>query len=248
MHPRNSHLLQQYRYHLTFSECINIRSNQPLYDDFKTGPSESFVGPFSVTRPNPTHQLSDLTQPIRNLKIWIQPNPTRYNYRLTAKLSAVYVNHIWKHKHNFHNHKVKTKLIPIARNCLTGVQIQNVRWLTMSKTRLRRTAQIISTLTFLLLLSNSTGICMLCNHQKNIVLLSLFDPTQRNPSKTTKSRPKPTQPNPRVDLTHGQLCGHWWVHGFHWRHQAMRHSGACAYAPICRQFLFTYLRSSSGQW
>jgi len=201
MHPRNSHLLQQYRYHLTFSECINIRSNQPLYDDFKTGPSESFVGPFSVTRPNPTHQLSDLTQPIRNLKIWIQPNPTRYNYRLTAKLSAVYVNHIWKHKHNFHNHKVKTKLIPIARNCLTGVQIQNVRWLTMSKTRLRRTAQIISTLTFLLLLSNSTGICMLCNHQKKYSIFVTIRPNPTQPIENYKisTQPDPTKPAGRLN-------------------------------------------------
>jgi len=55
---------------------------------------ELFVGSFSITRPNLTHQLSDPIKP--NL------------IQLTAKLSAVNVNHIWTHKHNFHNHKVKT--------------------------------------------------------------------------------------------------------------------------------------------
>ena len=55
---------------------------------------ELFVGSFSITRPNLTRQLS---------------NPIKPNLiQLTAKLSAVNVNHIWTHKHNFHNHKVKT--------------------------------------------------------------------------------------------------------------------------------------------
>ena len=49
-------------------------------------------------------------------------------------------------------------------------------------------------------------LCMLCNRQKySRPTFVIFDPTQPNPWKTAKSRPNPTQPNPRVDPTHGQL-------------------------------------------
>ena len=35
------------------------------------------MGPFCVTRSNPTHQLTDPTQPITSGKIWTQPNPPK---------------------------------------------------------------------------------------------------------------------------------------------------------------------------
>ena len=34
---------------------------------------------------------------------------------------------------------------------------------------------------------------------------AIADPTQPTPQKTEKFRPNPTQPNPRVNPTHGQL-------------------------------------------
>ena len=39
---------------------------------------ELSMGPFCVTRPNPTHQLTDQTQPTTSEKIWTQPDPTQY--------------------------------------------------------------------------------------------------------------------------------------------------------------------------
>ena len=41
------------------------------------GVPELSMGPFYVTRSNPTHQLTDPTQP--NPKFWTQPDPTQYN-------------------------------------------------------------------------------------------------------------------------------------------------------------------------
>ena len=35
--------------------------------------------PFCVTRSNPTHQLTDPTEPTTSGKIWTQPDPTHYN-------------------------------------------------------------------------------------------------------------------------------------------------------------------------
>jgi len=41
--------------------------------------SELSMGPFCVTRPNPTHQLTDPTQPnpLQVKKIWTRPDPTQ---------------------------------------------------------------------------------------------------------------------------------------------------------------------------
>jgi len=50
-----------------------------------TGPTQKHslpelsMGPFCVTRSNPTHQLTDPTQPTTSGKIWTQPDPTQYN-------------------------------------------------------------------------------------------------------------------------------------------------------------------------
>jgi len=41
--------------------------------------SELSMGPLCVTRSNPTHQLTDPTQPTTNGKIWTQPEPTQCN-------------------------------------------------------------------------------------------------------------------------------------------------------------------------
>ena len=38
--------------------------------------SDLSIGPFCVTRPNSTHQLTDPTQPTTSGKIWTQPNTT----------------------------------------------------------------------------------------------------------------------------------------------------------------------------
>jgi len=44
-----------------------------------SGSTELSVGPFCVTLPNPTHQLTDSTQSITSGKISTQTDPTQYN-------------------------------------------------------------------------------------------------------------------------------------------------------------------------
>jgi len=38
------------------------------------------MGPFCVTRSNPTRQLTDQLNPTASEKNWIQPDPNQYNY------------------------------------------------------------------------------------------------------------------------------------------------------------------------
>jgi len=48
-----------------------------LNSNTKLVSAELSVGPFCVTWPNPTHQLTDPTQPTTSWKIWTQPDPTQ---------------------------------------------------------------------------------------------------------------------------------------------------------------------------
>ena len=41
--------------------------------------SQLSTGPFCATRSNPTHQLTDPTQPNTSGKIWTHPDSTQYN-------------------------------------------------------------------------------------------------------------------------------------------------------------------------
>ena len=51
-------------------------------------------------------------------------------------------------------------------------------------------------------------LCMLCNRQKYSTFV-IFDPTELIDNCKISTQPDPTQPNPRVDPTHGQLRGNW---------------------------------------
>ena len=66
-----------------------------LYSDMKLGEdnTELSMGPHCVTRSNPTHQLTDPTQPTTSRKIWTQPNITNNGaYSSVVRRSAVKSN------------------------------------------------------------------------------------------------------------------------------------------------------------
>ena len=46
------------------------------------------MGPFCVTGSNPTHQLTDPTQPNTSGNIWTQPDPNHYNEQWSLQFSS----------------------------------------------------------------------------------------------------------------------------------------------------------------
>ena len=59
----------------------NIKANPHRHrqDRLVVSGAELSMGPFCVTRSNPTHHLTDPTQPTTGGKIWTQPDTTQYN-------------------------------------------------------------------------------------------------------------------------------------------------------------------------
>jgi len=55
------------------------------------------------------------------------------------------------------------------------------------------------------MLKMSSAAAQLRQHEGLIAQAQLLDPTQPNPPKIEKSRPNPTQSNPWISPTHGQL-------------------------------------------
>ena len=76
--------------HIPWSDC---RARSPSWSSYRAdffAWAELSIGPFSVTRSNPTHQLTDPTQPNQVKKIRTQPDPTNTTNNGAYSLAATY--------------------------------------------------------------------------------------------------------------------------------------------------------------
>ena len=167
---------------------------------------ELSVGLFSSTQLNPTHQITDPTQPTARwtYRPMTQPNPypTEPPY-IEQQLACRKKISLWTSCHHYHPNAHRNNA-----NTQSITSITVILGLFQTDEAVMRQLQVFTKRISQSILDTQSYIPVYTWHVFFAHLpFQTHDPTQPTKNKfSTHSRPNPIQPNPRVNPTHGQHC------------------------------------------